>query len=159
MRKARKKSVTLLGFAVPNKILGSLEKMANAYCALYTAENILREIVRKVLGQKSDWWKNCVPSGIKSDVEDIIKKTPYDAVSRNDELEYTHLGQLKEIIICKKNWSSFLPYLNEKDKNSFAATINKAIPSRHAIAHCIPLKPRDLKVVDIRFEDIIKMIK
>ena len=112
-----------------------------------------------MLDQKVDWWKDYVPSGIQIEIEYVIKKTPYHAVKRNDELEYTHLGQLKEIIIYKKNWNDFLPYLNEKDKNSFAVTINKAIPSRNAIGHCIPLKSTDLKVVDVRFEDILKMIK
>jgi len=126
---------------------------------LYIVENTLRELVRKVLSQRTDWWKNYVPGDVQIDADNAIKKTPYDAPKRNDKLEYTHLGQLKEIIICKKNWNDFLSYLNEKDKNAFAVTINKAIPSRNAIAHCIPLKSKDLKVVDVRFEDILKMIK
>ena len=158
-RKIKSKPLPFSGLAIPNKTEVNLGKMANAYQALYAVENTLRELIRKVLNQKVDWWKNCIPSGIQVEVEDTIKKTPYHAVERNDELEYTHLGQLKEIIIYKENWNDFLPYLNEKDKNSFAATINKAIPSRNAIGHCIPLKLKDLKVVDVRFEDILRMIK
>lgn len=145
--------------AVPHKIEADMNKMAKAYSALYAVENTLRELVRKILNQKVDWWKNYVPNGIQIEVEDAIKKTPYDAPKRNDKLEYTHLGQLKEIIIYKKNWNEFLAYLNEKDKNAFAAIVNKAIPFRNAIAHCIPLKSEELKVVDVRFEDILKMIK
>lgn len=157
--KTRSKPPFPSSLAIPNKIGVNLSKMANAYQALYAVENTLRELIRKVLNQKIDWWKNCVPSGIQAEVEDVIKKMPYHAAKRNDELEYTHLGQLKEIIIYNKNWINFFLYLNEKDKNSFAATINKAIPSRNAIGHCIPLKTTDLKVVDIRFEDILKMVK
>ena len=158
-RKAKSSPSPSSILAIPNKIEVNLGKMSKAYQALYAVENTLRELIRKVLNQKVDWWKNSVPNGIQAEVEVVIKKTPYHAVKRNDELEYTHLGQLKEIIIYKKNWNDFLPYLNEKDKNSFAVTINKAIPSRNAIGHCIPLKSKDLKVVDVRFEDILKMIK
>ena len=156
---ARAKSQPLSGLTIPNKVEANLGKMTNAYEALYAVENTLRELIRKALDSKTDWWKNYVPSGIQKDVEDVIKKQPYHATKRNDELEYTHLGQLKEIIIYKNNWSDFSIHLNEKDKNAFAATVNKAIPSRNAIGHCIPLKSKDLRVVDVRFEDILKMIK
>lgn len=156
---ARAKSQSSSGLAIPNKIEADLGKMTNAYQALYAVENTLRELIRKELGPKTDWWKNYVPAGIQKDVEDVIKKQPYHATKRNDELEYTHLGQLKEIVIHKKNWNGFSIYLNEKDKNAFAATVDKAIPSRNAIGHCIPLKSKDLKVVDVRFEDILKMVK
>jgi len=142
-----------------NKIDANMNKMADAYKILYATENVLREMIRKVFSQNIDWWKNSVHIDIQKKVEEIITKEPYYAAERNDKLEYTHLGQLKEIIISKKNWKLFLPYLNEQDKNAFSITINKAIPSRNAIGHCIPLKPKDLKVVDVRFEDIIKMIK
>lgn len=69
------------------------------------------------------------------------------------------MGQLKEIIASKNNWGMFLPFLNEKDKNSFKATIDKAIPSRNSIAHCTPLTNEDFKFVEVRFKDILKMIK
>ena len=113
---------------IPSKIDNSVEKMMKAYRYLYSTENVLRELVRKVLNTKAGWWKNYVPGGIQAEVKRTIDESPYDAVTRNDELEYTHLGQLKEIIIYKKNWNDFLPYLNEKNKNSFSATIDKAIP-------------------------------
>jgi len=158
-RKAISKPLLSSDLTISNKIEVSLGKMTNAYQALYAVENTLRELIRKVFNQKVDWWKNYVPNRIQTQVEDVIKKSPYHAAKRNDELEYTHLGQLKEIIIYRKNWNYFLLYLKEKDKNSFAATINKAIPSRNAIGHCIPLKATDLRVVDVRFDDILKMIK
>ncbi len=158
-KKAKIKSSISPDFLILNRIEANMLKMAKAYQHLYAVENSLRELIRKVLISKVDWWKNYIPSSIQKVVEDTIKKTPYDALKRKDQLEYTHLGQLKEIIINKKNWNDFLPYLNEKDKSSFAVTIDKAIPSRNAIGHCIPLKSKDLKVVDVRFEDILKMIK
>jgi DNA-binding transcriptional regulator GbsR (MarR family) len=156
-RKPTKKFITPSSLNVSSGIENKLDKMARSYTALYATENALRALIRKVLNQQG-WWTQCVPSGIQKDVEDAISKTPYDAAKRNDELEYAHLGQLKEVIIAKKNWNSFLPYLKEKNKSSFSATIDKAISSRNAIAHCIPLKDKDLKIADVRFEDILKMI-
>lgn len=158
-KKARNKLSYSSGFTISSKIVASLAKMTNAYQSLYAVENTLRELIRKVLGQQSDWWENCVPRGIQKEVEDIQKKHPYHAPSRNDELEYTHLGQLKEIIIYNKNWNNFSEHLNEKDKNAFSSTVNKAIPSRNAVGHCIPLKSEDLRVVDVRFDDILRMVK
>jgi len=157
--KTKSGSPFISSLTIPSRIEVNLNKMANAYRALYAVENTLRELIRKVLGQKANWWKNYIPSNIQTQVQNTILETPYYAPPRSDELEYTHLGQLKEIITFKKNWTDFLPYLNEKNKGSFVATIDKAIPSRNAIAHSIPLKAKDLKVVDVRFEDILKMIK
>lgn len=149
----------IAGLVIPSRITSNLDKMTDSYRILYATENTLRELVRKVLNSKADWWKKNISSGIQTDVQDSISKTSYHAAKRNDELEYAHLGQLKEIIISKKNWNEFLPYLNEKNKNYFSATIDKAIPSRNAIAHSIPLDTNDLKVVNLRFEDILKMIQ
>ncbi len=91
-------------------------------------------------------------------MEDAKTKYPYHGAKRRDELEYTHLGQLKEIITAKRNWNLFLPFLKEKNKNSFQATIDKAIPSRNSLAHCTPLTGEDFKFVEVRFKDILNMI-
>lgn len=147
------------GFAPSNKTFNTISKMTDAYTSLYAVENTLRELIRTVLSKKQNWWKTYIPRGIQQDVLVTISKTPYHAAPRKDELDYTHLGQLKEIIVNKKNWNDFLPHLIEKDKNAFSATIDKAIPSRNAIGHCITLQQADIKVVDVRLQDILMMIK
>ena len=91
---------------VSGKIYTTIEKMSEAYTHLYVVENTLRDLIRKVLSNEVDWWKNKIPPGIQKEVEETIKRTPYHAAKRKDELEYTHLGQLKEIIICKNNWKN-----------------------------------------------------
>ena len=148
-----------VGLIIQKRIITSIDKMVMAYQSLYTVENSLRELIRKVLGSEKDWWNKCIPDGVQKKVQENINEMPYHAAGRGDELEYTHLGQLKEIITSKKNWSVFLPHLKERDKNTFSVTINKAIASRNAIGHCIPLKPKDLKIVDVRLQDILEMIK
>lgn len=136
-----------------------IEKMAKSYMWLYMTENSLRELIRKVLDNDKDWWVAKVNSAIRSDVEKQMEIYPYHAASRQDELEYTHLGQLKEIIIAKNNWQNFQPYLAETNKNNFMVIVDRAIPSRNCIGHCIPLNSEDSKVVEVRFQDILKMIK
>ena len=158
--KKKPKFVKVEDKSFSNRPLANIEKMVIGYQNLYIVENTLRELIRKVFGKEvSNWWNQKVNGGIQREVKDTIAKYPYHGYKRNDELEYTHLGQLKEIIVAKRNWNAFLPYLNEKNKSSFSATIDKAIPSRNSIGHCIPLTSNDLKYVDMRFQDILKMIK
>lgn len=133
--------------------------MANAYIWVYITENLLRDLIRNVFSSEKDWWNKQVNGAIKKEVRDAIAKYPYDGAKRKDELEYTHLGQLKEIITSKMNWNLFLSHLNETDKNSFNATVEKAIPYRNSIAHCTRLTSEDFKFVELRFKDILKMIK
>jgi hypothetical protein len=133
-------------------------RMSEAYEWLYLTENTLRELVRAVLGKEVGWWEKYVNENIKHDVKDLVDNYRYDAEARKDELEFTHLGQLKEIIISKSNWSKFLPYLNEKDKNRFAAIIDKALPYRNSIAHSTQLSAKGFKIVELRFQDILEMI-
>ncbi|MFA4946340.1 MAG: hypothetical protein WC607_02240 [Candidatus Micrarchaeia archaeon] len=134
-------------------------RMANAYIWVYITENLLRDLIRNVFSSEKDWWNKQVNGAIKKEVRDAIAKYPYDGAKRKDELEYTHLGQLKEIITSKMNWNLFLSHLNETDKNSFNATVEKAIPYRNSIAHCTRLTSEDFKFVELRFKDILKMIK
>lgn len=146
------------GFTLSSASLVNPEKMMKAYAYLFATENSLRQLIRKVFANQQSWWQNAVPPAIQRDILTTKSKTPYHAAKRADELEYAHLGQLKEIIINGKNWNSFLPYLKNKNKNAFAVTIDKAIASRNAIGHCIPLQPKDLRIVDVRFEDILTML-
>jgi DNA-binding Lrp family transcriptional regulator len=134
------------------------DKMAEAYVWLYTTENTLRELIRRVLGDTDSWW-NSVNPDIKKKVKESLDNYPYDGANRKDELEYTHLGQLKEIIISKSNWDKFKIHLNEPSKDKFQLKIDNAISSRNSIGHCIPLNSEDRNDVVVRFKDILKMIK
>ena len=135
-------------------------KMTTAYKQLFATENTLRELIRKVLSNEENWWDKKIPKGVKDSVKDTISKLPYDSAKRIDELEYTHLGQLAEIIINKNNWDRFESFLKQKvTKQTFQETVNRAIPARNAIGHCIPLTGDDLRLSDMRFIDILKTLK
>lgn len=142
---------------LPPRIANISDKMSEAYQWLYFTENMLRELVRTVFQAEEGWWQKRVPPDIQTSVQNEISNTSYDAAKRTDELEYTHLGQLKTIIL--KNWEFFRAHLHEKDRPKFGATIDRAIPFRNAVSHSIPLKKEDQKNVEVRFGDILKMLK
>jgi len=137
----------------------SAQKMAEAYQWLYVTENAIRDLIRHAYGDLKNWWKIRVPQKIQEDVRRSMGNEKYDSAKRKDELEYTHLDQLKQIIIEKKNWKDFIPFLEISEKNAFIVKFEAALPSRNCISHSIPLNKEDLKIVDVRFSDIIKMIK
>ncbi len=136
------------------------QKMASAYQWLYVTENILRDLIRKVYGKIDTWWNaNKVPKKIIDNVIKLKAQEKYDSTKRNDELEYTNLDQLKEIITKKSNWDDFIQYLEVNEVSKFRNKFEGALSPRNCIAHSAPLKDKDLRVVDIRFGDILDMIK
>lgn len=155
--KKKKEAKKITGAVVSNRVANSANKMMNAYNHLYITENALRELIRKVMTSTPNWWKSKVPQDVKDNVTKEMGRVPYHAAARHDELEHTHLGELAKIIM--KNWNMFAPFLHEQDKNKFNAIIGYAIPHRNAVGHCIPLKTEHLKTVEIRFQDILNMIK
>lgn len=147
-----KKSIT---FDYENKV----NKMTLAYGWLFITENMLRDLIRDVLNKIPNWWENRIPDGVKTEVKKAKLNSKYDDATRKDNLEYTHIGQLKEIITWKKNWKDFEPFLKSKDKGNFEHELKKVIPSRNAIGHCIPLRGDDYKRAEMRFEAILRLLK
>lgn len=154
-RKKKKEKISPKTFKT--RFEGKVEKMAEAYRWLFITENTLRELIREVFKSESDWWSRRVPVDVKKEVKKQKNRYPYDGEKRKDELEYTHLGQLKDIIISKGNWNNFLPYLKKKDKETFRVLIERAIPPRNSIGHCIGLVGDDYKRADMRFKDILAL--
>jgi DNA-binding Lrp family transcriptional regulator len=152
-----KSPLKLSGFKIKPELLSDAEKMAEPYKLLYITENVLRDLIRKNIAVEKDWWECRVNKDIRKEVSIAIATYPYDGANRKDELEYTHLGQLNEIIL--NNWEKIKADLNERDRDSFKATVNKALPYRNSIAHSTNLTQKNVIVANIRFEDILKMIK
>lgn len=136
-----------------------VDNMANAYKWLFITENTLRELIRGVFSSEKNWWDNRVPDDVRKKVKEAKVNSPYDDAKRKDELDYTHLGQLNEIIRKKGNWDLFLPFLKKKDKDTFKVEIERVIPSRNSIGHCIALIGDDYKYAEMRFKAILNLIK
>jgi len=85
-----------------------------------------------------------------------MDKEKYFEEGRDDELEYTHLDYLKQIII--NNWNEFSKEINEQDKTKFTNEVEKFLPCRNAIAHTTLVKGLDAKRSLYKFEEIMKMI-
>ena len=134
------------------------EKMVSAYGWLYLTENTFRNLIRKVFSQEKDWWKNKVDASIQKEIKRNISKDKYYSPKKMDQLDYTHLGQLMGIIISKNDWKNFLPFLKEKQKETFKVLFSRIIPFRNAIGHCIPLKNEDYKSIEVKFKDILEML-
>jgi len=157
--KKRKKRIDLNITNFRTSFEGKVEKMSEAYRWLFITENVLRELIREVFKLDNNWWSKRVPLDVKKEVQKQMDKYPYDGAKRKDELEYTHLGQLKDIILLKGNWDKFLPYLKKRDKDTFKVFVERSIPPRNSIGHCIGLVGDDYKRADMRFKDILSLLK
>ena len=141
----------------PKSLLSDAREMSEYYTLLYVLENTLRNLIRHVFKNESNWWKSKVNQAIRDSVKITMSKEKYYENSRADELEYAHLDYLKQIIAS--NWNVFTLELNEGDKTNFQREIEKFTPSRHAIAHTTKLQGLDAKRCRYKFDEIMKMIK
>ncbi len=141
----------------PKSLISDAREMSEYYTLLYVLENTLRNLIRYVFRNEPNWWKSKVNQRIQTDVKNIIDKEKYYENSRADELEYTHLDYLKQII--SSNWAVFSSELNEGDKTNFQREVEKFTPSRHAIAHTTKLQGLDATRCRYKFDEIMKMIK
>ena len=141
---------------VTKKILSNSKEMTQYYAMLYILENALRNLIREVYKNESDYWNKKCPDTIKKNIMEIKSKKKYFEEDRKDELEYAHLDFLKQIIV--HNWKDFSRVIKEKDETKFITEIEKFMPCRNAIAHTTFLKGLDAKRCQYRVEEILKML-
>ena len=141
----------------PKKIISNAKEMSEYYILLYVLENTLRNLIRYVFRNEKNFWKTKVNIKIQQDVKAIMEKEKYFEEGRQDELEYTHLDYLKQIIT--NNWDDFSKEINEKDKTKFINEVEKFLPCRNAIAHTTFVKGLDASRCKYKFEEIMKMVK
>jgi hypothetical protein len=119
------------------------------YATLYVAENGLRDLIAKVLGeaqQKPDWW-SLVPQTPRERAErafELEREGPFgdlakgwDQLSPRQRLEYLSFEALKDIPTSNQNWKLFEPRL--RDQGVFRTKLAEAEPARNALAHTRPL--------------------
>jgi len=132
-------------------------EMMEVYRYVFCLENTIREFLRRVFEDENDWMDKRIGKSIRKDI-DRAKSEPYYAHKRKkDDLEYTTLGHLFQIIIAKDNWKDISPKLKEKHKNKFILTFEKVLPSRNATAHCVALGKQDRELIWGRIKEVTLM--
>lgn len=85
-------------------------RMSSVYTALYCIENTIRDFIVERMSERHgiDWWEKTVPKKIRDAVVDLKKKeekNKYHSNRSSNEIGYTMLGNLGQIIIA--NWNDF----------------------------------------------------
>lgn len=137
------------------KIISESKKMSEYYSMLYILENTLRNLIREVYKNQADYWKQKVPGEVKTRVAEIISKEKYYEEGRVDELEYSHLDFLKQIVV--HNWKDFSDFIKEPEKSKFINEIEKFMSCRHAVAHTTFLKGLDAQRCQYKVEEMLRM--
>lgn len=100
------------------------------------------------------WWKVGIPGGIKSYIEETIKKdiskAPYkrrelESVSSEKKLGFCSTSHLKEIIINGNNWSQFEDTF-AKDKENVSVAFKFFENIRNKYKH--PMRTKDLDKIE-----------
>lgn len=141
---------------IPKKLISDAREMSKYYSLLYVLENALRNLIREVYKDDTNYFNKRVPEKLKEAILAIKSREKYYQEERDDELEYAHLDFLKQIITS--NWADFSKVIKEGDKNKFIHEIEKFVPERHSIAHTTRLKGIDESRVKYKVEEILKML-
>jgi hypothetical protein len=126
--------------------------MSELYSDYFCLENTIRRQIKDVLEEKFgvDWWALKVPKGVKDEVIALKKREQDTVISvRGDNLlEYTHLGNLIDII--NSNWADFSNmYRSQKAVERTLSDLSKV---RNSVAHSCNLEKDEI----IRFKLLIK---
>ena len=84
--------------------------MSSVYQSIFCIENTIRNFIVERMSERHglNWWSDCVPSKIRTEVEKLKAKeakNKFFSSRSNSEIGYTMLGNLGQIII--NNWEDF----------------------------------------------------
>lgn len=136
-------------------------KMSIVYVAICAFENTVRAFVSKTLLEEEgeDWWKKCVPEGIKTLADNRQKeeqKIRYQS-SRGDSLiDYVQFGDLMSIMQKTENWAFFEPYVENVQWGRGIMDILEK--SRNVIMHSGELSEKDIERVGMNIRDWINQV-
>jgi energy-converting hydrogenase A subunit M len=133
-------------------ILQEARKMADFYALYYSLENSIRRLISERLSEKhgASWWKECVPEGVRREVEKKQRdeKDTTMSIRSEDPLAYTNFGEL--ISVFDQNWSDFSDTLrSQKAMQTILSQFNKI---RNVVAHSCALNEDEIT----RFELFVK---
>ena len=114
-------------------------RIVDAYDSLLALETGLRELIRALLSEHWGiaWWRQSIPPKVRKDCQErkAQRETPDGLV--NDPIDYTFIGDLKDIIMKGDNWNPvFQPVFG--NKTELEAVFMWIEPVRKDIAHSRP---------------------
>ena len=137
------------------------KQMSKYYELFFCLEKTIRKLVSESLAdieKTSDWWNTSrIPGGVKTAVEDRIKKEMDSAVTKRseDELDYSTFGELSDIIIS--NWDIFGSIFNsQKAVQKVMASLNTL---RGPIAHCSLLSEDEVLRLMLSIRDWFRLME
>ncbi len=135
--------------------------MARHYELFYCLEKTVRSLISKSLLEaegSEDWWdRGRIPSHIREEVRDRIRKEVDSGVNRRsfDELDYTNFGELSTIIVA--NWDLFGSPLNSKKAaEKIMSSLNTL---RAPIAHCCALAETEQLRLSLAVRDWFRLME
>jgi len=141
------------------KIWYDATKMSSVYTALYCIENTIRTFIVERMSERHgiDWWETKVPKGIKQTVINLKnkeEKNKYHSNRSNNEIGYTMLGNLGQIIIS--NWNDFSDII--PDQAWLTSRMNDLEMSRNIIMHTGILPTVEIERIESIVRDLLRQI-
>lgn len=147
--------ITLDDPMLSSQVLKDMQLMAGkVYPMLYVFENSVRALIRRVMtaAYGDGWWPANVPREVRDAVDGRMKKEERNAWHGKRSahpLYYTDIKHLKQI--ATSNWQHFAPLF--PNQAWFTNQVDVISVSRNVVAHNNPLRARDVKRLEVYFED------
>src|SRR5258706_4418203 len=144
-------------------ILDDAKEMTDIYATLYVFENSVREVITRIMSEKSgkDWWNKLNGARaikMRQDIKGRMtqeEKNGWHGKRGSHPLHYTDITNL--IDIFEEYWADFRPYF--PTFKWVEIRISEISMSRNVVDHHNPLKPNDQKRVQVYFTDWCNQIE
>lgn len=134
-------------------------RMSSVYTALYCIENTIRDFIVERMSERHgiDWWEKTVPKKIRDAVVDLKKKeekNKYHSNRSSNEIGYTMLGNLGQIIIA--NWNDFSDIV--PNQAWLTSRMDDLEMSRNIIMHTGVLPTDKIERIESIVRDLLRQI-
>lgn len=134
-------------------------RMSSVYTALYCIENTIRDFIVERMSERHgiDWWEKTVPKKIRDAVADLKKKeekNKYHSNRSSNEIGYTMLGNLGQIIIA--NWNDFSDIV--PNQAWLTSRMDDLEMSRNIIMHTGVLPTDEIERIESIVRDLLRQI-
>ena len=141
------------------RVWNDATKMSSVYTALYCIENTIRNFIVERMSERHgiDWWEKTVPKKIKDAVVDLKKKeekNKYHSNRSGNEIGYTMLGNLGQIIIA--NWNDFSDII--PNQAWLMSRMDDLEMSRNIIMHTGVLPTDEIERIESIVRDLLRQI-